>query len=381
MPLIREIVVTPDGGYCVAGSVRNPIAGTGDWEADVWLVRLGAAGEVVWDRTYGGDDDEWGETVAATKDGGCIVGARVGRHVSRAWVFRLDGHGGRVWERYIGESNSWSPDAIEPVVDGGFLVLGIMSDPEDHFGERVPYWIARFSAEGSLSWLLPAGDSEILYRRPGPDDLELFRARPRIAVLPSGGVHLSGPMKMPGASFGYSFAELDSTGALIHSVTLDASGHPDAFATRPGLGHAVALFEERSGSPPPVHLMMFDARGAAQWRVRVPLSAETPSRSHYIVEDARMTLFAGGDVALVVERHFRDAATPGDDLWLVRFDRTGRPTSRFSVVGRPGADSGQSLYATARSGDSLVVAGRTDWPKTSERKASAEVWLRHIELP
>ena len=61
--LIREVAVTPGGGYCMAGSVRNPIEGTGDWQADVWIVRLDTAGEVVWDRTYGGDDDEWGESL------------------------------------------------------------------------------------------------------------------------------------------------------------------------------------------------------------------------------------------------------------------------------------------------------------------------------
>ena len=378
---IREVAVAPGGGYCLAGSVRKSLDERGDWQADAWIVRLDAAGNVVWDRTLGGDDDEWGEAVAATHDGGCLLGARTGRHASRTWIVRLDARGKQIWERIIGESNSWSPDAIEPVIDGGFLVLGIMSDPQDRSGDRVPYWIARFSAEGALSWLLRAGDSEILYRRPGPHELELFRASPRVAVAASGGAHLSGPMKLPGARFGYSIAELDGAGALIHSMTLDASGHPDAFAMRPGLGHAVAFFEGQPGSPPRMHLTMFDARGGAQWRVRVPLSAETQTHSAYTVEDARMTLFPGGNVALVAERHFRGAATLGDDLWLVRFDRTGSSTARFSVAGNPEAGTRESLYATARSGDSLIVAGRTDWPKTSERNGRAEVWLRQVTLP
>ena len=328
----------------------------------------------------------WGETVAATGDGGCVVGARTGRHISRAWILRLDGDGGPVWERFIGESRSWSPDAIEPAADGGVVVLGIMSDPEDRFGERVPFWIARMSAEGSLSWLLPAADSEILYRRPGTNDLELFRASPRIAVAPSGGVHLSVPMKLPGASFGYSIAELDGTGVLIHSMTLDASGHPDAFATRPGLGYAVGFFEQEPGSPSRVRLKMFDTQGAARWRVRAALSADASVPSAYRVRNARLTLFPDGGMALVLERRFPNhhpgAPSSVDDLWLVRFDPTGRPTSHVSLAHQADIGEGvQSLYATARSGDSLVVAGRTDWPKRSERNASAEVWLRQVEWP
>lgn len=383
---IRDIAVAPDGGYCMAGSVRNPIEGTGDWEADAWIVRLDAAGGVVWDRTYGGDDDEWGETVAATEDGGCIVGARIGRDVSRAWIIRLDGGGRPAWERFIGESNSWSPDAIEPAVDGGFVVLGIMSDPEDHFGERVPYWIALMSGHGELTWLLRAEDSEILYRRPGPHDLELFRASPLIAVAASGGARLSGPMKLPGASFGYSIAELDGAGALVSSSTLDTNGHPDAFAAQPGLGYAVAFFEQGPGSSSRVRLKMFDTKGIERWRVQTALSAGAPVQSVYTVRNARLVLFPDGGMTLVVERRFpyRRPGTPNsiNDLWLVRFDPTGHPRSHVSLARQADVGDGmQSLLAIARLGDSVIVAGRTDWPAASERMARAALWLRRVKLP
>ena len=191
-------------------------------------------------------------------------------------------------------------------------------------------------------------------------------------------------MKLPEAGFGYSIARLDGAGALIHSMTLDASGHPDAFAARPGLGHAVAFFEKAAGSPSRVRLKTFDTKGSERWRVQTALSADASLQSVYTVRNARLALFPDGGMTFVVERRFPNQrpATPTsiDDVWLVRFDPTGRPRSQVSLATQAAVGEGmQSLYAIARSGDSVIVAGRTDWPAAPERKARAALWLRKVK--
>ena len=53
----------PDGGFIIGGASRSGISGSktsaGHGGMDFWLLRTDAAGTVIWDRTFGGDDREF----------------------------------------------------------------------------------------------------------------------------------------------------------------------------------------------------------------------------------------------------------------------------------------------------------------------------------
>ena len=105
----NSIAVLPDGSIVVAGSTDSKGAGA----SDGWIIRLSAGGDMLWDRTFGG---EWGEVfnaIAATADGGIIVGGvKPGPAAPAAWVLRLDAEGKIVWDRTIndpGNKSVWDP--------------------------------------------------------------------------------------------------------------------------------------------------------------------------------------------------------------------------------------------------------------------------------
>jgi len=62
----RSIVQTSDRGYAVAGQ-RSVAHGSPN---DVWLVRTDSDGKVLWDFTYGGEQEDWAKCVVLTKDAG-----------------------------------------------------------------------------------------------------------------------------------------------------------------------------------------------------------------------------------------------------------------------------------------------------------------------
>jgi gliding motility-associated-like protein len=66
---------TPDGGYILSGSTLSSdgIVCKKHLFREVWLVKLDAAGDVQWSRTFGGNKDDIGMKMALTSAGDCVV--------------------------------------------------------------------------------------------------------------------------------------------------------------------------------------------------------------------------------------------------------------------------------------------------------------------
>jgi len=65
------IDVTDDGGYLLAGTTAS--FGTEGTGKNIWVLRLNASGEVVWEKVFGGASIEGVNSVRQTRDGGCAV--------------------------------------------------------------------------------------------------------------------------------------------------------------------------------------------------------------------------------------------------------------------------------------------------------------------
>jgi hypothetical protein len=71
-----SIIKTPDGGYLLSG--RTSSNNSGDVPAthggiDMWVVKLDAAGSISWQKTYGGNGDEYSVAAANTPDAGYVL--------------------------------------------------------------------------------------------------------------------------------------------------------------------------------------------------------------------------------------------------------------------------------------------------------------------
>jgi hypothetical protein len=133
---LQKITPLSDGGWLMAGGTASEDGdanGKSKGRGDIWLVRLNAADEVLWQRRYGGAGREMAAGVAATENGTLLLTATVdsaqgdvkvafkGRDI---WVAALNTDGDLLWQRTLGGSGTDNAIGILPLADGGCMVYG-----------------------------------------------------------------------------------------------------------------------------------------------------------------------------------------------------------------------------------------------------------------
>ncbi len=144
----NSVQQTSDGGYIVAGYTES--FGEGLW--DIWILKLSFAGDIEWQRTYGGLQNEEAYSIQETADGGYIVAGYTdsfGLGNKDIWVLKLTSEGDIEWQRTIGGSgNEWA-SSIQQTSDDGYIIGG----NSDSFGSgEVGFLVIKLTALGSDVW-------------------------------------------------------------------------------------------------------------------------------------------------------------------------------------------------------------------------------------
>ena len=169
-----SIQLTADGGYVVAGqsaSNDGDVSGNNGGN-DYWVVKLDSTGNIVWQKSLGGSNDEVGSFIQITTDGSYIItghsnsndGDVSGNHGSYDyWVVKLDSTGNIVWQKSLGGSNNEeSYSCIQPTSDGGYIFAGSsISNDGDVSGNHGynDYWVVKLDDSGNIVWQKSLGGS------------------------------------------------------------------------------------------------------------------------------------------------------------------------------------------------------------------------------
>lgn len=170
---LSGVELTSDGGVVLAGFSQSYISGEKTENSrgnyDFWLVKLTKEGQVQWDKTIGGDGEDYGRGIKQTKEGGYVFSGISNSNISGEktednrgffdyWVVKLDKMGNVIRDKTIGgNGNDTEVWCLEKVSDGGYIFGG--SSNSNTSGEKTEdsrgdydYWVIKLDENLNIQW-------------------------------------------------------------------------------------------------------------------------------------------------------------------------------------------------------------------------------------
>lgn len=168
----HQVLALNDGGFALFGQTYSFGAGEGDY----YLVRIDADGDTLWTRTYGGAFDDEGKSVSAASDGGFFLGGNTqsfGIGIANMLVVRTDAMGDTLWTDVHGGVEDDFCNAIAATADGGYVLGG---GTYNQTPGKSDIWIQK--ERGTQTWTVSEthdGDSEVtdLIVEPGSQNVTI----------------------------------------------------------------------------------------------------------------------------------------------------------------------------------------------------------------
>ena len=114
---------TSDGGYVLCGYT----ASFGARELDAYLLKTSPLGELEWQQTFGGSEDERSRSVHQTSDGGYVLCGRTasfGAGSDDMYLVKTSPTGELEWQQAFGGGEDDSSYSVEQTSDGGYVLGG-----------------------------------------------------------------------------------------------------------------------------------------------------------------------------------------------------------------------------------------------------------------
>lgn len=196
----KSVVQLLDSSYVVVGYTNS----TGFGGYDIFLVKTDKHGNLVWQKTIGGSDWDFAYSLQATSDGGFIIAGTTysyGHGNADGYVVKTDANGNVTWTKTYGGANDDEFKSVIETSAGGYALTGYTKSYNDLDSGDV--WVFKLDAVGDSTWCKFYGG--------GKEDFGN-----EIIQHPSGEYYIAGATQSYGVGLldGY-LLKLDNAGVLL----------------------------------------------------------------------------------------------------------------------------------------------------------------------
>lgn len=176
--ILSSIIQTTDGGYLIGGSSYSGISGNktqGNWDTqyidtpDYWIIKIDSAGNIQWNKTFGGTNGDMLTTLMQEQDGSYILGgyshSNIGGDKTQPnwgvgpdyWIVKIDSIGNKLWDRVYGYTGFDYLAELKKTLDGGYILAGatnswIGGDKSQMSRGWYDYWILKLDSLFNKQW-------------------------------------------------------------------------------------------------------------------------------------------------------------------------------------------------------------------------------------
>jgi len=137
--------VVSDDGFIIVGETRGDSTNN-----DIYILRIDANGEVIWEQNIVGSNDDLAYAIKETRNGFVLIGTTtsIGAGNKDIWIHKLDASGNIEWQNtYGGEALEYGFDIVE--VDDGYVFTGSTSSYGTYFYDL---WVVKIDMFGEMIW-------------------------------------------------------------------------------------------------------------------------------------------------------------------------------------------------------------------------------------
>lgn len=155
---VGDMQTTTDGGFVLAGSTES----YGSGGSDFWVLKLNASGDISWQKTYGGPENDSASSIRQTADGGYVIAGSSYSFGAGGWdalVVKLDAQGKMSWQQTYGGAFDDFANFIQRTSDGGYVVAGSAGVPDSTGPYSTNAWVLKLDSEGRVGGCDQQGES------------------------------------------------------------------------------------------------------------------------------------------------------------------------------------------------------------------------------
>ncbi len=247
---------TTDGGYILVGVTASYGAG----KDDVWLIKTDSTGNKIWDKTFGGPENDMGLSGQQTSDGGYIITGRTrsyGNGLDDVWLIKTDSEGNKTWDKTYGGTLNDDGSQVRQTTDGGYIIVG---DVNNNGGGDGDLWAIKTDTNGNMLWdKVFDGEGRPLSHDSGSS----------IALTSDGGYIISGGTFTTQDTYGYNIwlIKIDEAGNTLWDKKFggtDAEGVSSVIQTNDG-GYLMVGVDSYSNADEKIWLVKTDENGEFLW--------------------------------------------------------------------------------------------------------------------
>ncbi len=324
-----SVQVTADSGYIIVGNTNSFGAGN----VDVYLLKTDTNGDTLWAKTYGRANEDVGNSVLITTDGGYLVAGYtrlIGASRTDVYLIKTDADGDTLWTKTYG--GTWSDQgwSVQKTSDGGYIIAGVTEI--ELMGDA---YLIKTDANGDIMWTMTYGST-------------LTDWANAVQVTSDSGYILAGfTGYIP--NYDVYLVKTDKLGNLLWSKTYGGPHDDVAWAVQQidDTGYVVAGWTESFGAGErDVYLLKLNTGGDTIW-------AKTYGGVH---EDAGMSIQKTSDGGYIITGSTNSSGAGEADIYLLKVDAGGN-TVWSTTFGGIESERGFSVQEAHDHG--YIIAGFT----------------------